>query len=252
MVPTLAEAGGHALSFIAVPFRPQTYRNLLYLSLAFPLGFVYVLFVSLGVSFGLALAVVVVGIPLLALVLAVTLGVAGVERRLTAALLGVEFTPRPRPAGGFFDRLRAVVTDLSTWAALLYLPARFAFGVASFVLVMNTLVTGVALLFVPFYYDQPGLYVGVVSDRPVEFHPALYLGWDRLLVGVETVVTLDAWRVDTAGEAAAVAAVGVGVCLVGLHLLNWLARANGWLAERLLGGTYGPLAAVRHRPADAE
>lgn len=99
---------------------------------------------------------------------------------------------------------------------------------------------------------HPGLYVGVVTDRPVEFHPALYLGWDRLLVGVETVVTLDAWRVDTAGEAAAVAAVGVGVCLVGLHLLNWLARANGWLAEQLLDGTYGPLAAVRPRAVDAE
>lgn len=242
-----SDAGGGLRSFLAVPFRPQTYRNLLYLALAFPLGIAYVVFLSVGVPLGLALTFVVVGVPLLALVVAVSLGLAGLERRLTQLLLGVEFASRPDLDGDFLARLRALATDRGTWGALVYLPARFLFGLVSFVLVMNTLVTGVALLFVPFYYDQPGLYVGVVTDRPVELHPALYVGWDRLLVGIETVVTLDAWRVDALSEALAVAAVGVAVCLVGLHLLNWLARANARVAEWLIGRTHGPLAAVRGR-----
>lgn len=245
MDPAFSGAGGRARSFLAAPFRPQTYRNLLYLTLALPLGFAYVLFLSIGLSFGVALLVVVVGLPVLAVVVAVALGLAGLERWLSELLLGVEFAPRPAVDGGVRERTKAVVTDLGTWTALVYLPVRFVVGVVSFVVVMNTLVTGVALLFVPFYYDQPGLYVGLVADRPMELHPALYLGWDRLLVGIETVVTIDAWRVDTLGEALFVAAAGLAICLVGLHLLNLLARANGWVAGKLLGGAYGPIEAVR-------
>ncbi|MFC6976157.1 hypothetical protein ACFQL1_18055 [Halomicroarcula sp. GCM10025709] len=39
--------------FVGAPVRLQTYRNLLYLLLAFPAGFVYVFVVSFGVSLGL-------------------------------------------------------------------------------------------------------------------------------------------------------------------------------------------------------
>lgn len=245
-----AEAGDSLRSFVAVPFRLQTYRNLCYLALAFPLGFCYVVFLSVGVSLGLGLLVLVVGVPILLTVVAVALGLAGLERRLAGLLLGVEFGPRLAPEGRRRDRLKAVVADAGTWGALAYLPVRFAVGVASFVVVMNTLVTGVALLFVPLYYDAPGLYVGVVTDRPVELHPALYFGWNRLLVGVETVVTLDAWRVSTLGEALVVAVAGVVVCLFGLHLLNGLARVNGWLAKRLLGRSYDPLTALAGRTTE--
>lgn len=62
---------------------------------------------------------------------------------------------------------------------------------------MSLLVTAVSMLAVPLVYDQPGVYVGVVTDSPVGIHPALYIGWNNLLVGIETVVTLPSWRIDT-------------------------------------------------------
>lgn len=231
--------------FLAAPVRPQTYRNLAYLLLAFPLGIAYVVFVSVGLSLGVGLSVLVVGVPILALTVAGALVVGGVERRLTAWLLDVDVPGRTDVDGeGWRGRLWELVTDGPTWGAVVYLPLKFVVGTVALVLTMNALVTGVALLLVPLYYTEPGLYVGVVTDRPVELHPALHLGWNRLLVGLETVVTIDAWRVQSLPEALAVAAVGVLLLLAGLSVLNWLARAHGWLTGRLLAGGYDPVAAV--------
>ncbi|UIO98729.1 sensor domain-containing protein [Halobaculum sp. CBA1158] len=234
-------------SFLASPLRPQTYLNLLYLSLAVPLGFAYFMLLAIGVPIGLGLAVVVVGIPLLVLVIAVSLGLATVERRLATFLLGVDMdrdTGR-LDADSRRERIVAVATDRDTWTALVYLPSKLLLGVASFTVITTVVTTGASLLLVPLYYDQPGLYVGVVTDRPVELHPALYFGWNRLLVGYETVFRVEAWRVTTLGEALAVAAVGAFVVLAGLQLLNWLARLSGWYTRVMLGDTYDVIGATR-------
>lgn len=242
------EAGlpGLCRSFLAVPLRPQTYLNLLYLSLAFPLGIAYLVFLSVGVSLGVGLAFVVVGIPILALVVSVALGLAGVERHLAALLLGVELKPAARLEGdSTVERVTALATDRGTWTTLVYLPSKFVLGLASFVVVMTTLTTGISMLLVPLYYDQPGLYVGLVTDRPVELHPALYLGWNDLLVGYETVFGLGAWEVATLGDALAVAALGALLCLVGLHVLNLLARLSARYTAFMIGDTYDIVDATR-------
>lgn len=222
---------------LGVPFRGQTYRNLCYLALAFPLGVAYVVLFSLGLGFGVALSFVVVGVPILLATLALAVGVAGVERWLATLLLDVEVPPRRRPdADSPVERVRALVTARGTWAALAYAVTKIVFGTAAFVLVMSCLVTAVGMLAVPLAYDQPGVYVGVVTDAPVSYHPALYVGWDRLLVGVETVVTVSAWRVTNLGEALAVAGVGACLAVVTLHLLNALAWVSGQYTRLLLGG----------------
>ena len=242
---TDADAGGRVAAFVTAPFRPQTYRNLAYLLLAFPLGLAYFVFVTVGLSVGVGMAVLVVGIPIIAATVAGALGVGGVERRLTAWLLGVEVPGRTEVDGETRrDRLWTLATDRRTWGAVVYLPVKFAVGTVALVFTMNALVTGVALLTVPLYYTEPGLYVGIVTDRPVELHPALHVGWNRLLVGLETVITIDAWRVRTLPEALVVAGAGLLLLLVGLSVLNWLAGAHGRLTERLLAGGYDPVGAA--------
>jgi hypothetical protein len=242
----VAPAAAGVRSFLAVPVRRQTYLNLLYLCLSFPLGLAYFAFVALGLSLGVALAVTVVGLPLLAVVVAGALGLAGVERRLTALLLGVEMGPGARLSGASTrERLLSLATNHGTWTALVYLPTKLVFGVAAFVLVTTGLVTGTSLLFVPFYYDQPGVYVGVVTDGPTTFAPALTLGWNRLLVRVETAFSVGSWQVETLGQALAVAGVGALVVLVSLHLLNALARLSGWYARLMLGDSYDVVGGVR-------
>lgn len=227
---------GSLRTVFGVPFRLQTYRNLLYLLLAFPLGLAYFVFLSIGLSLGAGLAIVVVGIPILLAVLAVSTGLASVERAMATYLLSVEFDgPVSTGSGSVVERARRLVTDLGTWKALVYLGSKLFIGVASFVVVTTLLVTAVSLLAVPFVYDQPGVYVGIVTDAPVRLHPSLYVAWRNLLVGVETVVHVGSWQIQTLPSALAVAGLGVLLGVASLHLLNGLARFSAWYAKVMLG-----------------
>ncbi len=253
-------SGAHLRSFLAAPLRPQTYLNLLYLALAFPLGVLYLVFVTIGLSLGIGLAIVLVGIPILVVVVGVTLGIAGFERWLAALLLGVDFgssdaetdgeagdveasTGSTADAGDDEEpsaprRVLSVLVDSGTWLAVAYLPVKFVLGVAGFLVMTVLLSTAVALLLAPLYYRQPGVYVGVVTDRPVELHPTLHLGWNRLLVTLEPAVTVGSWRITRLSEAVVVAVVGVVLLLVALHLLNGLAWLSGRLTRWMLGDSY--------------
>jgi hypothetical protein len=232
----------YAGAFLAVPVKQQTYRNLLYLSLSLPLGFAYFLFVVLGVSLGVGLAVVLVGVPLLFGVLVVALGLGALERALAAFLLDLDVESRPLDADASLrDRVVALATDVGTWKTVLYLPTKFVLGLATLAVGTSVVATGVSMLLVPLYYDEPGLYVGVVSDRPVELHSTLYVAWNKLLVGFEAVWTLSAWRVSTLAEALVVAVLGALLLVVGLHLVNALARVSKWYTGFMLGDAYDVL-----------
>jgi hypothetical protein len=234
---------GHVRAFFAAPFRLQSYRNLLYLGLAFPLGLAYFVVFVVGISLGIGLSIVLVGLPILAVVVGLGILLAGGERWLAAVLLDREFDTRSSlPEGSTRDRFVAVVTDLRTWTPLVALPSKFFFGVLTLVIVLVSFSTGVSMLFMPLYYGDPGVYVGILSDRPVELHPALYVGWNKLLVGFEAVVSFGHWRVRTMGQALVVALAGVLVCLVGLNLTNGLARLAGTFTQKLLDGGYAPSA----------
>ncbi|MCU4926364.1 sensor domain-containing protein [Halobacteria archaeon AArc-dxtr1] len=242
--------GAGLQQFVTVPFRRQTYLNLAYLLLAFPLGLVYFVGLTVGLSVGIALVLSVVlllvGLPILAITIAVALSLAGFERWLTSAMLDVEIGPKTELAGDRTrDRVVSLVKDPKTWAPLLYLPAKFVLGVLSFVIVTTGLSTGVSMLLLPLYYDRPGLYVGLVSDRAPEFSQTLYLGWNYLLVGFEAVITLGHWRIETLPAALLAAVVGVGVVLTTLHLLNAVAGLFGRFARLTLADSYDPVAVLR-------
>jgi hypothetical protein len=100
-------------SVFGVPLRLQTYRNLLYLVLAFPLGLAYFIFVSVGVSLGIGLAITVIGIPILLVVLAISTGLARFEREVAAILLGVTIeTPESSTPDTLVERAKRLVIDL--------------------------------------------------------------------------------------------------------------------------------------------
>lgn len=240
--------GGRLRSFFAAPFRTRTYLNLAYLVLAFPLGLVYFVCVTVGLSVGVATSIILVGIPLLGAVVALALVAAAFERRLTSWMLDVDVPGKTELAGDdWWEQLRELATEPGTYAPLLYLPLKFAVGTAAFVVVMNALVTGVALLSMPLHYGEPGLYVGLVTNRPVELHPALHFGWNRLLVGVETVVTVGAWKVETLADSLVAAGAGVLLLLAGLSALNWIAGLYGRLTAWLLSRTFDPVSYLLER-----
>jgi len=207
---------GEALrGFLAVPFDPQTYRNLAYLLLAFPLGVGYLVGLSVGLSTGLGLAVTLVGLPVLVVTVAAAAGAAGFEARLASWLVGVDATP-PAALGGLDGSLDSVddllaatkrlLTTPSTWTGVLLLVVKFAFGVLAFTALVTAGALVTALLAAPLVYDLPGV-----------------------------TYTAGAVAVDTLPEALAVAGGGVLAALVALHLLNALAKLGGVTTAFLLG-----------------
>jgi hypothetical protein len=206
---------GALRGFLGVPLRAQTYRNLAYLALAFPLGLGYFVAVTVGLSTGVGLAITLVGIPLLVLTLAMTVGLAGFEAKLASWLVGVEVTP---PAGldrldesldsvdALVDATRRLLTTPTTWTGLLLVLLKFVFGIVAFTALVTAFTLAAALLTTPLFYDVAGVTYGS-----------------------------GAYVVDSLGEALAAAGLGVLVVLVSLHVLNGLARLGALTTAFLLG-----------------
>lgn len=225
-------------SVAGAPIRLQTYRNLVYLALAFPLGLAYFVFLAVGLGVSAGFTVLLVGIPMFLSMLVLCIGLAVVERKLTAGLLGVDISPPEWSVvenRGVVGRLTGLLTDLDTWKALLYLGSKFVFGLASLVVTMTLLATSWALIATPLYYSRPGVRVGLLLAEPLRYPLSLSLPWQNLLVGVEYVVNLTSWHVDTLPEALAMSLLGVAVLVGSLNVLNALAWVSGQHARFLLG-----------------
>lgn len=207
-----------AAAFVGVPTRIQTYRNLLYLVLAFPLGLAYLLVLATGFSLGAGLAITVVGVPILLATLAAARLLANVEAELANRLLGVDAASASLDtSGGVLAVAERLATEPRTWLGVAYLAGKFAFGVAAFAALTTALSVSASLLAAPLTYSSAyhvGARFGTLSVGPFES---------------------GALVVDSLPEAAGVALAGAIVALISLHLLNGLARASGVVAEALLG-----------------
>lgn len=206
-----------ATAFVGVPARAQTYRNLAYLALAFPLGLAYFVALTTGFSLGIGLAITLFGVPILVATLAAATVFARAEAELANRLLGTDVMPRSLDtSGGIVAATKRLVADAGTWLGVAYLLGKFVFGVVSFAALVSTFSLAGSLLVAPLTYSSSyyvGPHLGTLSVGPFES--------GRLVV-------------DAFGEALVVAGVGVVVGLVGLHLLNGLARVAGTVTEALL------------------
>lgn len=250
--PTLPTPRTAVRRFFGAPFRKQTYLNLVYLALAFPLGLVYFVFVTAGVSTAAALSVTLVGIPLFVGLLAVSSKLAAFERLLARKLLGVDVPTLPgsetvedaSPAPSLPTRVRdatvALVTDLGVWKALVYLTTKFFLGVGAFVAITVSATLGGTMLLTPTFYRHANVYVGFRFAEPATVTPQLRLLFDDFLIGVTYPVELVSWQVTTLPQALAVAAGGAFVLLASLHLLNALAWLYGKYVELMLSPTTLP------------
>jgi len=132
--------------FFGVVARPRTWLNLLFQMLAFPLGLFYFIFLVTGLSVGLGLVIVWVGIPILLVVAGAWWLFGALERAQAKYLLGADVPPAPRAweaVNGVWGKLKAHFGSAATWKDLLYLLAKLPLGVVSFTL----LVTLAAIVF---------------------------------------------------------------------------------------------------------
>ena len=220
-------AGGPARSrmsaALSVITRQQTYVNVIYLLLSFPLGIGYFVFLVTGLSVGFGLIVIWVGVPILALVLAGSWVLSRLEQEIANRVLKLDIpaiafprTSDPLSADatglGFTERVfartwrqvKALLSDRLTWTGMLYLFLKFPLGVASFVIVVTLASVTASLLGAPFYYwVDGGLDFGI-------------------------------WQVDQLWEALILMLAGVPSLFISLHLFNATAYVSGRIARVML------------------
>ena len=167
--------------FFGVVRRPETWLGILFNWLAFPLGLFYFVFLVTGLSLGVGLVVVWVGIPILLVVAGAWWLFGAFERVQARYLLRADVPAAPREweqVDGVWAKLRAHFGSGATWKDLVYLLAKLPFGIVSTTL----LVTAAAMVFwfvaMPFFsvFDVP-----VINGTWV---PPLWFGLICLPLGI--------------------------------------------------------------------
>mgnify|MGYP000477523961 CR=1 FL=1 len=219
----------------------QTYKNLLYLALTFPLGLFYFVLLATGVPLGVGLLSIVVGLPVLIGVLVVSDRLLVFERWLASTLLDTSVPlDRETDTDDWTDYIRQPVTDLGTWIGVCYLAAKFVVGLATFVVLTVCFSVVASLILAPLYYDAAA--IGLHLSAPVEFSLSYVAQfWDGAAV-ISLPFTITSWQVTTLWEALAVSVGGVALGIVSLHLCNLLAGIQGWLTAK----------AITPRPMDVD
>lgn len=108
---------GHVADVLGVVAEAQTYRNLLYLILAFPLGVLYYVALTIGFAFGAVLTVFLVGLAVLVGTVLGTRVLARFERWLANTLLPVTIRPTDdvRVGDTTWTTLSGYLDAASTW-----------------------------------------------------------------------------------------------------------------------------------------
>ena len=189
--------------------RPQTYLNLVYLLLAFPLGLAYFLFLVVGLTVGFALVLTLVGIPILLLMHLAAWALMKLERWLAIRLLGVDIPPMSPvdPQGPLWRRLIGKAKDPSTWTGMFFLLAKLPLGFVAFVLTVVLLSVSIAFAAAP----------------------VLHLAF---------AIPVGPWSVDSLGESLLLAPLGVLIAVLSVNVLNYTASLYGRFARLMLGARW--------------
>jgi signal transduction histidine kinase len=188
-----------------------TYRRLLYVLSALPLGHIWLVALVIGWSMCLAFAITPLVIVFLLALAALTRGLAAVEAAIARPLLAVEIAgPRfPRWEGRFWRFFGAMLGG-AFWRAQAYLLIRAFLGVALAALVLGLLAAGLALSFAP-------TWVPFVSG-------GAHLGF---------------WRPHTFAQSLVLVPIGLAILPATVLLAAAIAGLFGPLASSLLKGETG-------------
>jgi len=205
------------------PFRGQTYVNLLYLVLSFPLGVAYFVGIVTGTALAVGLLITWIGPSILLATLKGANALARFEGQLANWLVGVDIPSDTLknplkgafllPGHGLLSALRKCVMTRSTWTSVILLLGKFVFGIAAFSALVTTSAIALVLLLAPLLYDTNL----------------------RLGVHIEDAYTIGPWVIDTFPEAVVVGLCGAGVASIGLTVLNTLAHFHARYTAELLG-----------------
>jgi two-component system, OmpR family, phosphate regulon sensor histidine kinase PhoR len=198
-----------------------TYLRMLYLLLAFPLGTTYFILLITGLSVGVSLSFIGVGLLILALTVVGWLFVARFERELAIHMLGAKIRPFSLPGEALrpWPRLVKTLGEPTTWKALAYLLLEFPFGIISFTLTIALLSVALACTLAPIAYVLAILF----GTRQIQAASGFTLFPNNPPFGAEFLLLL------------LIGALGLALGLGSIALLNGLGWGWGRFAEQMLG-----------------
>ncbi len=195
------------LKLFNVFIRPQTYLNLVYLFLTFPLGLTYFIIFVTGVSLGIGLLIVWVGFLILVAVLALSWAFTIFERQLAINLLHIQIQQKPSttvPGETILHQLKRLVTNSQTWKGMIYLFLKFPLGIITFSIAVALLSASFGLILAPLVYPFV----------PINFFDV---------------------QVNNLSLALVMMVVGIFLLPLSLYALNYMAELWGKVTEIFLG-----------------
>ena len=202
----------------------ETYLNLLYLLLAFPLGLAYFIFLITGISLGIGLLILWVGFLILAGVLALSYPLTLFERQMAILLLHVDIPPMTQPAqqpaATMFQQVKNHLANPVTWKGIAFLFLKFPIGLACFVITITLLSVSVGLTLAPLAY--PWVHFNLMN-----------------------------WQINSMPAAAVACVIGLVLTPLSLHAFNIIAKWMGLFARVMLGNNLPAPTEVQVPPAPA-
>ena len=216
--------GGAMRTFLTEPFRLRTWREAIWAVLALPIGVAWFTILVTLLSTGFALAITLVGIPIIAATLVLADYGAKGERALARALLGADVPEPPRAPAGvpepILRRALHLLTNERRWRSVVYLLLLFPLGLLEFLAAVIGWSIALAGLTWPLWW-------WAIPDADADFL------WDGN-------------RLDNPWEYALVLGTGVAAAL----LTPWLVRATVLLHLAVMRALVGPTRRELERAAE--
>jgi len=214
--------------FFSIFLDPRAYAGLLFMFFSLATGILYFTVTVTGLSLSAGLAILIIGVPFFLAFIGATRALALVECRLVESVSGVRMPRRPVHPGapsGFWDRVKAMITDPRTWTTLAYDLLMLPLGIAYFVMAVVGVSVGLALLAAPVIEGLHAL--GVFSADSVfayGVHP----------VHNGTVVDMNPAWLGTPGGLVLCGVIGILLLTATLHLARGVTKGHALLAKSML------------------
>lgn len=200
--------------FFKVMISGQAYLNLIYLLVTFPLGVFYFVFLVSGLSLGISLSMIWVGIPLLLVVGMGWCMLARFERFIAVHWLKEEVPNvnlHQSKRESFWAQCKEYFTNPVTWKSPVYLFLKFPLGIATFVILVTLVSLTLAFLSLPITYQL----------------------FDFQIVGFFSSNQL-AWQVDSLGQSLLGTLIGLFLWPTTLQLINAMTWVHAKFARVML------------------
>ena len=194
--------------FFDAIIKKQTYLNLVYLLISFPLGIIYFIFIITGFLLGIVLFIIWLGVPVFLFMFDAVWEISILDKKLTAKLLNIKIPAISRYRSAEENQIKrfiACIKNFRTWKVILYLLLKLPFGIVSLILPVLLFILTALLSYTPYNavfgkIDIFGVYQTESFIEAIFFFFFCIMFWIGLL-----------------------------------NLINWLASVSGGFTKKMLG-----------------